>query len=86
MYEVHVRHILTSYIHLLGTAVKFTKTHDGLWNSSPVLELAYTYAAGKDIYYNIAMDHGYDYEGQVVMVGGHFGSDVEEIIWNGQPG
>jgi hypothetical protein len=51
-----------------------------------VLQLSYTYAAGKDIYYDIAMIHGYDYEGQVVTVGGHHGSDVEEIIWNGHPG
>ena len=46
----------------------------------------YTYEANKEIWYGISMDHGYDYNGQVVMLGGQYGTDVEEIIWNGQPG
>jgi hypothetical protein len=81
-----VRHTLTSLIHLLGTSIKVTKTIKGLSNSSPVLQFVYTYEAGKDVYYGIATDHGYDYNGEIVMLGGHYGSDIEKIIWNGRPG
>jgi hypothetical protein len=66
-----------------GTAIKITKTADGLYAGKPTLHLNYTYAKGKDIYYDLSSVYGYDFEGQNVIVTGDKGKDVPAIRWIG---
>jgi hypothetical protein len=66
-----------------GTAIKITKTTDGLYTGKPTLHLSYTYKEGKDIYYDLSNAYGYDFGGQNVTVTGDEGKNVTAIRWNG---
>lgn len=73
------------YFQGIGTAIKITKTSNGLWTAKPALQLSYTYAKGQDIYYDLSTAYGFDFWGQNITVRGDKGKDVPSIDWNGAP-
>ena len=73
------------YFQGTGTAIKVTKTSDGLWTAKPALQLGYTYNKGQNIYYDLSTAYGYDFWGQNVTVRGDKGKDVPSIDWYGVP-
>lgn len=52
-----------------GTALKITKTHNGLWEGKPVLNWAYTKKEGV-IYYDLSTVNGYDWWGETIVLDG----------------
>lgn len=85
--EVHPDTLWTEeeYFQGTGTAIKVTKTSDGLWTGKPALQLGYTYNKSKNIYYDLSTAYGYDFWGKNITVRGDKGKDVPPIDWNGAP-
>jgi len=71
------------FFHVSGTSIKFTKTPNGIYESKPTLQFAYTYKAGESIYYSLGTDYGYDFYGQKITLGGN---GAPWIIWDNVPG
>ena len=69
----------------IGTAVKITRTDDGLWANKPVLHFSYSYDIGQTIYYDLSTHNGFDFWGKKLRIHGAEGKDVTEIVWNGEP-
>ena len=69
-----------------GTAVKFTRTYDGIWANKPVLHFTYDYKKGESIYYGISTHNGFDFWGEKITLEGEEGKGAEEIVWDGVPG
>jgi hypothetical protein len=67
-----------------GTALKLTKTSDGLWTGAPVLNFGYT-VKGDEVWYDISTIHGYDFWGRKVELKGDR-EGAETIVWDGEPG
>jgi hypothetical protein len=65
-----------------GTAIKITKTADGLYTGKPTLHLSYTFKQGGPLYYGLSNAYGYDFEGQNITVTGDKGKNVPAIRWN----
>jgi hypothetical protein len=65
-----------------GTAIKITKTADGLYTGKPTLHLSYTYKKDEPLYYGLSSTYGYDFKGQNITVTGDKGKDVPAIRWN----
>jgi hypothetical protein len=65
-----------------GTAIKITKTADGLYTGKPTLHLSYTYKQAEPLYYGLSNAYGYDFKGQNITVTGDKGKDVPAIRWN----
>jgi hypothetical protein len=67
-----------------GTALKITKSYNGLWANEPVLNFGYTLSNG-EIWYDLSTINGFDFWGEnITLEGGKKGS--EEIVWEGAPG
>jgi len=69
----------------VGTAIKITRSATGLYDNKPVLQLSYSYDAGKSIYYGLSSLNGFDFGGKKLRVHGTEGKNVEQIVWNGEP-
>lgn len=67
-----------------GTALKITRTQNGLWTGQPVLQFSYSYLAGQDIYYGISTDHGFDFWGEKIVLQGD-NPAATKITWDGEP-
>lgn len=67
-----------------GTALKITKTPDGLWANKPVLQLGYTAKDG-EVWYDLSTVNGYDFWGENVVLRGDV-EGSETIEWLGVPG
>lgn len=76
-------HLEEQYFSGIGTAIKVTRSSDGLYKNEPVLHLSYTYTAGQSIYYDLSSHNGFAFEGWRVVLGGG-NEDVEEIVWEGE--
>ena len=50
-----------------------------------MLHFAYSYDAGKSIYYGISTDHGFDFDGKKITLKGE-NKDAPSIEWDGVPG
>lgn len=67
-----------------GTALKITKTEDGLWTGAPVLNFGYTIKDGVT-WYDLSTINGFDFSGKkITLIGDQEGS--EQIIWDGAEG
>ena len=69
------------YFSGVGTAIKITRTADGLYNSRPVLHLSYTYSPDR-IYYGLSTVFGYDFQGKKITVQGDANEGVPSIQWD----
>ncbi|OAK96187.1 hypothetical protein IQ06DRAFT_308990 [Phaeosphaeriaceae sp. SRC1lsM3a] len=69
---------------ITGTALKITKTRDGLWAGKPVLNFGYTIKDG-EVWYDLSTVNGYDWWGEVLVLDGER-EGAETIVWKGQPG
>ncbi|KAH7396635.1 hypothetical protein DE146DRAFT_756345 [Phaeosphaeria sp. MPI-PUGE-AT-0046c] len=69
---------------ITGTALKVTKTRDGLWAGKPVLNFGYTVKNG-EVWYDLSTVNGYDWWGEVVVLDGEK-TGAETIVWKGEPG
>lgn len=67
-----------------GTALKITKTPDGLWTGKPVLNFGYTVKDGAT-WYDISTINGFDFWGEKITLGG-LEEGTETIVWDGAPG
>jgi hypothetical protein len=67
-----------------GTALKITRTADGLWANKSVLNFGYTLTKG-EIWYDLSSINGYDFWGKTITLTGD-DKDAEGIIWDGVPG
>jgi hypothetical protein len=67
-----------------GTALKITKTSDGIWMGRPVLNFGYT-VNESEVWYDISAINGFDFWGQKIELKGDR-EDAEEIVWDGEPG
>lgn len=54
---------------ITGTALKITKTRDGLWAGKPVLNFGYTIKDG-EVWYDLSTVNGYDWWGEVLVLDG----------------
>lgn len=54
---------------ITGTALKITKTRDGLWAGKPVLNFGYTVKDG-EVWYDLSTVNGYDWWGEVLVLDG----------------
>jgi hypothetical protein len=64
-----------------GTAIKITKTANGLYTSEPTLQLGYTYTK-KDLYYSLNTVPKYGFPGQKITVKEDQGKKEPTIQWN----
>jgi hypothetical protein len=67
-----------------GTALKITKTADGLWTDKPVLNFGYTVKDGAT-WYDISTINGFDFWGEKITLEGNK-EGAERIEWDGAPG
>ena len=67
-----------------GTALKITKTPDGLWTGKPVLNFGYTVKDGAT-WYDISTINGFDFWGEKTTLAGDK-EGAETIVWDGAPG
>jgi hypothetical protein len=74
------------FFHESGTSIKILQSPDGLWKAAPTLQFVYSYEAGKNIYYGIATDFGFDFWGKKLVLEGEAGKGAPSIIWNGTVG
>lgn len=73
------------YFEKVGTAIKITKTQQGLYDGKPVLHFSYTYAQNRSIYYDLSSINGFDFTGKKLRIHGPEGGHIEEIEWDGEP-
>ncbi|KAL6707756.1 hypothetical protein ACN47E_003877 [Coniothyrium glycines] len=69
----------------VGTAIKITRTQNGLYEDKPVLHLSYSVDKGKSIYYDLSTHNGFDFSGEQLRVHGEEGKKVAQIVWDGAP-
>jgi hypothetical protein len=63
-----------------GTAVKVTRTVDGLYTGAPILILGYSYNAGVSLYYDLGLHGGNPFEGYNVKLSGAGGDNVWDPV------
>ncbi|CAO2655862.1 Nn.00g046650.m01.CDS01 [Neocucurbitaria sp. VM-36] len=68
-----------------GTAIKVTRSENGLWQNKPVLTFAYSYTKGGPIYYDLSSHSGFDFWGKKLTIKGEQGKGAEEVTWDGTP-
>ena len=70
-----------------GISIKVTTTSTGLWNASPVLQLAYTAAPDPWIYYDLSTVYGFDpkFVGKTITLGANAPDAPDRIVWHGSP-
>lgn len=74
------------YFDKTGTALKITKSKDGIYTGAAVLHFSYSYKAGQELYYGLSSHAGFDFWNEKITLGPLEGDSGTTITWDGAPG